>query len=158
MGDIVYLSKEKMKELEEEYHYLTTVARKEIAKKIADARSHGDLSENADYDAAKDEQGLLELKISQIGETLAKSQIISSSDFATDKVYILSTVKLKNHRTNIVEDYTLVSPAEADFEKNKIAVTSPLGKALLGKSIGDIVEIKIPVGVNKFEILSIGKS
>lgn len=158
MGDIVYLSKEKMKELEEEYHYLTTVARKEIAKKIADARSHGDLSENADYDAAKDEQGLLELKISQIGETLAKSQIISSSDFPTDKVYILSTVKLKNHRTNIVEDYTLVSPAEADFEKNKIAVTSPLGKALLGKSIGDIVEIKIPVGVNKFEILSIGKS
>jgi len=158
MADIVYLSKEKMKELEEEYHYLTTVARKEIAKKIADARSHGDLSENADYDAAKDAQGLLELKISQIGETLAKSQIISSSDFPTDKVYILSTVKLKNHRTNVVEDYTLVSPAEADFEKNKIAVTSPLGKALMGKSVGDIVEIKIPIGVNKFEILTIGKS
>ena len=158
MADIVYLSKEKMKELEEEYHYLTTVARKEIAKKIADARSHGDLSENADYDAAKDAQGLLELKISQIGETLAKSQIISSSDFPTDKVYILSTVKLKNHRTNVIEDYTLVSPAEADFEKNKIAVTSPLGKALMGKSVGDIVEIKIPIGVNKFEILTIGKS
>ena len=158
MPDIVYLSKEKMKELEEEYQYLTTIARKDIAQKIADARSHGDLSENADYDAAKEEQGLLELRISQIGATLAKSQIISSSDFPTDKVYILSTVKLKNHRTNIVDDYTLVSAAEADFEKNKIGVTSPLGKALMGKSIGDVFELKIPAGINKYEILSIGKS
>ncbi|MPN38400.1 Transcription elongation factor GreA [bioreactor metagenome] len=158
MSNTVYLTKEKMKELEDEYQYLTTVARKEIAQKIAEARSHGDLSENADYDAAKDEQGLLELRISQIGEMLAKSQIISSSDFPTDKVYILSTVKLKNYRTNVIDDYTLVSAAEADFEKNKIAVTSPLGKALMGKSVGDIFEIKIPAGINKYEILNIGKS
>jgi transcription elongation factor GreA len=158
MAEVVYLSREKMKELEDEYHYLTTVARKEIADKIADARSHGDLSENADYDAAKDEQGLLELKINQIGKILSKSQVISSSDFPTDKVYILSKVKLKNHRTNVVEDYVLVSEAEADFEQNKIAVNSPLGKSLMGKSVGDIFEIKIPIGVNKFEILSIEKS
>jgi transcription elongation factor GreA len=147
-----------MKELEDEYQYLTTVSRRDIAQKIADARSHGDLSENADYDAAKDEQGLLELKISQIGEMLAKSQIISSSDFPTDKIYILSTVKLKNHRTNNIEDYILVSAAEADFETNKLSVSSPLGKALMGKGIGDVFEIKIPAGVNKYEVISIGKS
>jgi transcription elongation factor GreA len=147
-----------MKELEEEYQRLTTVTRKEIAQKIADARSHGDLSENADYDAAKDEQGLLELKISQIGDTLSKSQIISSSDFPTDKVYILSTVELKNHRTNGKEEYTLVSAAEADFLENKISVTSPLGKALMGKAIGDIFELKIPAGTNKYEVIAIGKS
>jgi len=158
MSNIVYLSKEKMQELENEYQYLTTIARKEIAQKIADARSHGDLSENADYDAAKEEQGLLERKINQIGDTLAKSQIISSSDFPTDKVYILSTVKLKNHQTQIVDDFTLVSAAEADYEKNKIGVTSPLGKALMGKNVGDIFEIKIPAGINKYEILGIGKS
>jgi len=158
MSEIIYLSKEKMQELENEYQYLTTVTRKEIAQKIADARSHGDLSENADYDAAKEEQGLIELKISQIGDTLAKSQVISSADFPTDKVYILSTVTLKNHRTNTVDEYTLVSAAEADYEKNKIGVTSPLGKALMGKSVGDTFEIKIPAGINKYEILGIGKS
>jgi len=158
MSDIIYLTKERMQELEAEYQHLTTVVRREIAQKIADARSHGDLSENADYDAAKEEQGLLELKISQIGETLAKSQIISSSDFPTDKVYILSTVKLKNHRTKTVENFTLVSAAEADFENNKIAVTSPLGKALIGKTVGEKFEIKIPAGINKYEILEIGKS
>ncbi len=157
MSNVVYLTKERMKEIEDEYQYLTTVVRKEIAQKIADARSHGDLSENADYDAAKDEQGLLELKINQLGELLSKSQIISSSDFPTDKVYILSTVKIKNLKTKSVETYSLVSAAEADFEQNKIAVTSPLGKALLGKTVGEIVEIKVPNGINKFEIIEIGK-
>lgn len=153
----VYLTKERMKEIEDEYHYLTTVARKDIAQKIADARSHGDLSENADYDAAKNEQGLLELKISQLGELLAKSQIISSGDFPTDKVYILSKVTLKNLKNNSKIEYSLVSAAEADFEQNKLSVTSPLGKAMLGRSVGDIIEVKIPNGVNKFEIVSIGK-
>jgi transcription elongation factor GreA len=147
-----------MKELEDEYHRLTTVARKEIAQKIADARSHGDLSENADYDAAKEEQGLLELKISQIGETLAKSQIISSDDFPTDKVYILSKVNVKNHRTGDEDEYVLVSDAEANFEENKLSVESPLGKALLGKAIGEFAEVKVPAGINRFEIISIEKS
>jgi transcription elongation factor GreA len=158
MSDVVYLTKKRIKELEKEYQYLTTVARKEIAQKIADARSHGDLSENADYDAAKEEQGLLELKISQIGTTLSKSQIISSTDFPTDKIYILSAVTLKNHRTDDIEDYILVSAAEADYEQNKISVTSPLGKAMLGKMIGDTFELKIPAGINKYEIIKIGKS
>jgi transcription elongation factor GreA len=157
MADVIYLSKERMKELEEEYHYLTTIKRKEIAQKIADARAHGDLSENADYDAAKDEQGLLELKISKIGATLTNSQVISANDFPTDKVYILSKVTVKNKKTKKIEKYTLVSAAEADFEQNKIAVTSPLGKAMMGKSIGDTFEIKIPIGVNKYEIVKIEK-
>jgi transcription elongation factor GreA len=157
MSDVVYLTKQRMKEIEDEYQYLTTVARKEIAQKIADARSHGDLSENADYDAAKEEQGLLELKISQLGELLAKSQIISSSDFPTDKVYILSKVTIKNLGTKSKETYSLVSAAEADFEQNKLAVSSPLGKALLGKVVGDVIEITTPAGTNKFEIVEIGK-
>jgi len=158
MPDVIYLSKERMKELEEEYQFLTTVKRKEIAQKIADARSHGDLSENADYDAAKDEQGLLELKISKIGETLAKAQIIAAADFPTDKVYILSKVTVKKEKTKKLEVYTLVSAAEADFEQNKIAVTSPLGKSMMGKTVGDTFEIKIPVGTNKYEIVKIEKS
>jgi transcription elongation factor GreA len=116
------------------------------------------LSENADYDAAKDEQGLLELKISKIGETLAKSQIISATDFPTDKIYILSKVTVKNQKTKDIEEYILVSAAEADFEQNKIAVTSPLGKAMMGKSVGDTFEIKIPVGTNKYKIIKIEKS
>ncbi len=158
MSNIVYLTKERMKEMEDEYHYLTTVARKQVADKIAEARSHGDLSENADYDAAKEEQGLLELKISQIRELLAKSQIISANDFPPDKIYILSKVVLKNLKNNSTLEYVLVSAAEADFEKNKIAVTSPIGKAMLGKAVGEIVEVKTPTGTNKFEILSIEKS
>ena len=158
MADVIYLSKERMRELEKEYQFLTTVKRKEIAQKIADARSHGDLSENADYDAAKDEQGLLELKISKINETLAKAQVISATDFPTDKVYILSKVTVKNQKTKDLEVYTLVSAAEADFEQNKIAVTSPLGKAMLGKTIGDQFELKIPAGINKYEVIKIEKS
>jgi len=158
MFDVVYLSKERMKELEDEYKYLTTVKRKEIAQKIADARSHGDLSENADYDAAKDEQGLLELKINKISATLANSQIISAADFPTDKVYILSKVTIQNQATKALQEYTLVSTAEADFEQNKIAVTSPLGKAMMGKSVGDIFEIKLPVGANKFKIKKIERN
>ena len=158
MPDVVYLSKEKMQELEEEYKFLTTIKRKEIAQKIADARSHGDLSENADYDAAKDEQGLLELKITKISEILAKSQVISAAEFPTDKVYILSKVTVKNQKTKELIEYTLVSVAEADFEQNKIAVTSPLGKAMLGKSIGDVFDIKTPTGKNKYKIVKIEKS
>ena len=158
MSDIVYLTKERMKELEQEYQFLTTIQRKEVAQKIADARSHGDLSENADYDAAKDEQGLLELKISKIAEMLSNSQVISSDDFPTDKVYILSKVTVKNKKTKDIDEYILVSAAEADFEQNKISVTSPFGKAMMGKSIGDSFELKTPVAVNKYKITKIEKS
>lgn len=131
MSKVVYMTKERMKEIEEELHELRTKGRAEIARKIGEARSHGDLSENADYDAAKDEQGLLELKISKLTDMLANSQVISADEFPDDKVYILSKVKLKNQKNGKIADYQLVSPEEADFERNKIAVTSPMGKAIM---------------------------
>jgi transcription elongation factor GreA len=157
MSDIIYLTKERMQELEEELRYLQIHKRKEIAEKIAEARSHGDLSENSDYDAAKDEQALLEMRIAKLSQILAKAQVIKAEEFPDDKVYILSNVTLKNLASGATLTYKLVSAEEADFEQNKIAVNSPLGKAMMGKKVGDIVEVKTPAGVNKFEILSISK-
>jgi transcription elongation factor GreA len=157
MTQVIYLTKEKRKELEDELNILTTKGRAEVARKIAEARSHGDLSENADYDAAKDEQGLLELKINKISKTLASSQVIDTSEFPEGKVYILSKVKVKNMKMNKVFDYFMVSDAEADFMENKISIDSPIGKALLGKEVGDIAEVNLPTGVQKFEILEIAK-
>lgn len=157
MSDIVYLTKERMREIEEELRYLQIHKRKEIAGKIADARSHGDLSENADYDAAKDEQGLLEMKIAKLSQILSKAQVIRADEFPDDKVYILSVVTVKNVATGKLITYKLVSAEEADFEQNKIAVTSPLGKSMMGKVVGDIAEVKVPDGVNKFEIVEISK-
>lgn len=157
MSDTVYLTKERIIEIEDELRELKTKGRREIAQKIADARSHGDLSENADYDAAKDEQGLLEMKIAKLETILSRAQVIQPGEFPDDKVYILSKVKIKNLAFGDVITYLMVSAEEADFEQNKIAVTSPLGKALLGKSIGDFVEVKVPAGINKYEILEISK-
>lgn len=157
MSGIIYLSKEKISQLEAELNELTTKGRKSIAQKIGEARSHGDLSENADYDAAKNEQALMELKIANISKTLSKSQLINPNEFPNDKVYILSKVKVKNLVVNKVYDYTIVSPEEADYEQNKIAVTSPMGNSMMGKSIGDIAEFKVPAGLVRLEILDIGK-
>ena len=157
MSDRIYMTKEKIKELEEELSILQTKGRKEMAFKIAEARSHGDLSENADYDAAKDAQGLLELRISKISQTLSKSQVINADEFPSDKIYILSKVKLKNLNNNKIIDYQLVSAEEADYERNKLAVTSPIGKSLLGKKVGDRSEIKVPAGITTYEIIEIYK-
>jgi transcription elongation factor GreA len=128
-----------------------------MAQKIADARSHGDLSENADYDAAKDAQALMELRISKIQETLSKAQVIDPSEFPDDKVYILTKVKVKNLKNNRELNYQMVSPVEADFEQNKISIDSPLGKSLMGKMVGEIAEVKLPAGTQQFEILEISK-
>ncbi|MBK7185418.1 MAG: transcription elongation factor GreA [Ignavibacteria bacterium] len=156
-SESVYVTKEFFHELQAEVHELKTVGRRDIAQKIADARAHGDLSENADYDAAKNAQELLEIRISRIQTILGKAQVISASDFPDDKVYILSRVTLLNKKTKREIDYLLVSPEEADFEKAKLSVTSPLGKALLGKVVGDIIETKVPAGVIQYEVLKIGK-
>lgn len=156
-GDAVYVTREHLENLRAELHELKTKGRKDIAQKIADARSHGDLSENADYDAAKHAQELLEIRISRLESTLSKAQVIDANDFPDDKVYILSRVRLKNFKTGKAVEYQLVSPEEADFEQNKLSVTSPLGKALLGKVVGDVVETKVPAGVIQYEVLSIGK-
>ncbi|HYF04294.1 MAG TPA: transcription elongation factor GreA [Patescibacteria group bacterium] len=153
----VYMTKDRLVKMEDELQELISKGRKEIAQKIADARSHGDLSENADYDAAKHEQELLEIRIAKLQQTLSKVQVIDPNDFPSDKVYILSTVKVKNRKNNSIMTYTLVSAEEADFEKNKIAVSSPLGKVLLGKTIGEVVSLKVPAGITEYEILEIGK-
>jgi len=152
-----FLSKERVQELEEELNTLKTKGRRDVAKKIAEARSHGDLSENADYDAAKEEQGLLELRIAKIGKILAESEVIKSSDFPEGKVYLLSKVKVRNKQNGMEMEYKIVSPAEADFEQDKIANTSPLGKALMGKSVGEVAVLEMPNRKTEFEIISITK-
>jgi transcription elongation factor GreA len=157
MSKVVYMTKERIREIEAELQILKSKGRAEIAKKIAEARSHGDLSENADYDAAKDEQGLLELRISKLNDILASSQIINSNEFPDDKVYILSRVKIRNHKTGKIIEYQLVSPEEADFERNTIAVTSPIGKALMGKKVGETAELTVASGTTLFEILEVFK-
>jgi len=153
--ETVYLTRERVVELEKELRDLKTNGRKSIASKIAEARSHGDLTENAEYDTAKEEQQHLELRIAKLEQTLSRAKIIDARDLPNDKVYILSRVTLKDLKTNEEFQYLLVSPEESNFENNKISVTSPIGKALLGKNKGDIVEIKVPVGMLTYKILDI---
>ncbi|GJQ62017.1 MAG: transcription elongation factor GreA [Melioribacteraceae bacterium] len=155
MSEFIYLSRERLVEIEKELNELKTTGRKDMAQRIAEARSHGDLSENAEYDAAKDEQGLLELKISKLEELLSKASIIDISNMPKDQVHILSTVKVKNLNNNKEFTYTLVSPEEADLQKGKIALTSPVGKSLMNRKVGETVNAKVPAGLIKFEILSI---
>jgi transcription elongation factor GreA len=154
-GNFVYLTRERIVELEKELKELKTNGRKEIAEKIAEARSHGDLSENAEYDAAKEEQGLFELKISKLENILSRAQTIEPSKFNNDEVHILSRVKIKNLKNKKTFEYLLVSPEEADFQAGKISVTSPVGKGLLGFKKGDKVSIKAPAGLLEFEILDL---
>lgn len=153
--NFVYVTKERLLELEKELQDLKTNGRKEIARKIAEARSHGDLSENAEYDAAKEEQGLFELKISKLENILSRVRIIDSNQFEDGKIHILSTVTIKNIKTGKVIEYTLVSSEEADFQSGKISVTSPVGQALLGKTVGEQVKVKAPAGLLEFEVLTI---
>ncbi|MCS7053467.1 MAG: transcription elongation factor GreA [Ignavibacterium sp.] len=151
----VYLTRERLLELEKQLQEMKTNGRKEIARRIAEARAHGDLSENAEYDAAKEEQGLFELKISKLEDILSRATIIDTSKMPKDEVHILSTVKIKNLKTNKIFEYTLVSPEEADFQAGKISVSSPVGQGLLGCKVGQKVEIKAPAGIMHFEILEI---
>lgn len=156
-GETVYLTRERLIQLEQELHDLKTRGRRDMAQKIAEARGHGDLSENAEYDAAKEEQQHLEMRIGKLEITLARANIIDARDLPNDKVYILSRVKLLDMRTNDEFEYLLVSPEEADFELDKISVTSPIGKSLLGKEKGDCVEIKVPAGMLRYKILDINR-
>ena len=153
--ETVYLTRERLMEIERELRDLKTNGRKVVAQKIADARGHGDLSENAEYDAAKEEQQHLELKINKLELTLSRAKIIEAKDLPNDKIYILSRVTLKDLKDNQNHEYLLVSPEESNFEENKISVTSPIGKALLGKKEGDTVDITVPAGKLKYQILSV---
>ena len=154
---IVYLTRERIVELEHELRELKVKGRAEMAQKIGEARSHGYLSENAEYDVAKEAQQHLELKIAKIEQTLARARIIESKELPNDKIYILTQIRLQDLKTKEILEYILVSPEEADFDKNKISVTSPLGKGLMGRTKGDKVKINVPAGVLEYKILEISR-
>ncbi len=155
MSKVSYVTEEGLKRLKEELIQLESVERPAISRQIAEARDKGDLSENAEYDAAKEAQGLLEMKIARLKETVANSRIIDESKLDTSKVQILNIVKIKNLKTKKVMTYQLVSESEADLKAGKIAITTPIAKGLLGKKLGDKVEIQVPSGLMTFEILDI---
>jgi len=152
---INYLSEKGYNKLDKELKELKGKGRKEIANQIAEARAKGDLSENAEYDAAKEAQGYLEKRIAELENTLATSRILNDKDVDTSKVYILSTVTILNKKMDKEMKYTIVSPQEADFKEKKISVDSPIGKSLMGKSVGDVVEVDVPAGKLELEILNI---
>ena len=158
MSKVSYYTPEGLKKLREELDYLRDIERPKASQAIGEARDKGDLSENAEYDAAKEAQGLLEMKISKMEETLANARLIDESQLDTSKVLVLSTVKLKSQANGMEMLYTLVAESEADIKTGKISVNSPIGKGLLGKSVGDVAEITVPNGTLKFDILEITRS
>ena len=157
MSNVSYYTAEGLKKLRDELQQLKDVERVKASKAIAEARDKGDLSENAEYDAAKEAQGMLEMRISKLEDTLAGARLIDESQLDTSKVLVLSKVKIKNQANDMELSYLLVADGEADLAAGKISVNSPIGKGLLGKSVGDVAEINIPNGVIKFEILEISR-
>lgn len=157
MADITYFTQEGIEKLKEELIQLKTQGRATIAKQIAEARDKGDLSENAEYDAAKEAQGLLELKISKLEEVLGNARVIDESKLDTSKVLALSIVKIKNVKNGATMTYQLVSEKEADLKSGKISIKSPIAQGLLGKSVGDKTEITVPNGIMEFEIVEISR-
>ncbi len=152
---VSYMTEDGYKKLVEEVNHLETVKRPEISKQIAEARDKGDLSENAEYDAAKEAQGLLEAKIAQLKGLIAGARLIDESQISTDFVQIMNKVKIRNTKNNQTMTYTLVSESEANLKEFKIAVNTPIGQGLLGKKKGDVVDIKVPSGIMSFEIMDI---
>ena len=157
MSQVNYYTEEGLRKLNEELEQLKNIERPKISAQIAEARDKGDLSENAEYDAAKEAQGLLELKISKLEGVIANARIIDQSQLDSSKALILSKVKIKNTANGAIMEYTLVSEKEADLKRKRISVDSPIGEGLLGKSVGDIAEVKVPSGIMKFEILEISR-
>ena len=155
MGNVSYYTKEGLQRLKDELNELKTKGRTDMARQIAEARDKGDLSENAEYDAAKDAQGLLELKISKLEEVVGNARVLDNSSVDLSKVSILSTVKIKNQQNGAQMTYTLVSEEEADLKSGKISVKSPIGKGLLGKKIGETAQVQAPAGTINFEVLDI---
>ncbi len=155
MSQISYYTAEGLQKLKDELYELKTVQRPSISEQIAEARDKGDLSENAEYDAAKEAQGILEMKISKMEAIIANARLIDDANIDASKVYILSKVKLKNQTNGMEIEYTIVAENEADIKQRKISVDSPIGKGLLGKSKGEIADITTPGGLMKFEIIDI---
>lgn len=157
MAKVSYYTKEGLNKLRTELQYLKTQGRTDMARQISEARDKGDLSENAEYDAAKDAQGLLELKIAKLEDTVANARVIDEANIDTSKVSILSIVKIKHKKLKKVLTYTLVSEEEANLKEGKISVQSPVGKGLLGKKVGETADIQTPAGTTSFEILEISR-
>lgn len=157
MAQITYYTEEGLKKLKDELHHMKTVQRPAISDQIAEARDKGDLSENAEYDAAKEAQGLLEMKISKLEGIIGNARIIDDTNIDTTKVFILSTVKIKNAANGMEVEYTLVAENEADLKAKKISIDSPIGKGLLGKKVGEIADITTPNGIMQFEIIEINR-
>ena len=157
MSTVSYYTAEGLKKLREELNHLKDVERPRASQAIGEARDKGDLSENAEYDAAKEAQGMLEMKISKMEETLANARVIDESQLDVSKVLVLSKVRIKNLANNMEMNYTLVAESEADLKSCKISVSSPIGRGLLGKEVGDIAEVLVPNGKIQFEILSIAR-
>lgn len=155
MADINYMTAEGLEKLKKELNEMRTKGRAEMARMIQEAREKGDISENAEYDSAKEAQGLLEMKIAQMETALASARLIDSAKFDTSKVNVLSKVKVKNMNNGKDQEYVLVSENEADLKAGKISISSPFGKALVGKSVGDEAEVKAPAGVIKLKVLKI---
>lgn len=155
MAQASYMTEEGLAKLKKDLELLTLVERPAISQQIADARDKGDLSENAEYDAAKEAQGMLEMRIARLKEMLANARVIDESKIDTSRVQILNKVKIKNTKNNQQVEYMLVSENEADVKSGKISVATPIAKGLLGKKVGDVVDIKVPSGLMSFEILEI---
>lgn len=155
MAKVSYVTKAGLKKLREELKQLETVERPKIKQQIAEARDKGDLSENAEYDAAKEAQGMLEMKIQHLKIAIANSRILDESRIDTNTVQILNTVKIKNKKNDATMEYTIVSETEADLKEKKISVNSPIAKGLLGAKVGDVVDIEVPNGMIPFEIVEI---
>lgn len=152
---VTYMTEDGYKKLKEEINTLETVDRPAISRQIAEARDKGDLSENAEYDAAKEAQGLLEAKIAQLKSLLANARLINEDAIGTDKVQILNKVTIRNTKNNQQMTYMLVAESEANLKENKIAVSTPIAQGLMGKKVGDVAEIKVPSGLMSFEIVDI---
>ena len=155
MSGFIYLSKEGMEKLKDELNYLKSTERPKIINQIAEARDKGDLSENAEYDAAKEAQGLLEARIARLENELSKSRVLDEKNIDLSTAKLLTTVKIENIQSKQKMSYTLVSESEADLKNKKISISSPIGRGLMGKKVGEIVDISVPSGVIKFKILDI---
>ncbi len=155
MSEVIYVTVEGLQKLKEELDQLRNVERPSISRQIADARDKGDLSENAEYAAAKEAQGMLELRISKLEDIVARSRILDESKIDTSSVRLLNRVKIRNQSNNSVMEYLIVPESEANFKLGKIAVSSPIAQGLIGKKVGDVVHIKVPSGTIPFEIISI---
>lgn len=155
MAQVTYLTAEGLENLRKELDHLRSVERPSISHQIAEARDKGDLSENAEYDAAKEAQGLLEMKIAKLESTLANAKVIDATRLGVESIQILNKVKIKNMKTGAIMNYQLVTETEANLKENKISIGTPIAKALLGKKCGDVVDVHVPAGLIQFEVLEI---